>query len=522
MRTLFAATAIAAALGAASVANAQEWSAAAAQDLQAAHDILRDNSPEMYVDRDSANFRSWLDAGLAQAKALPLGKINNGAAYAYALRHYLRGFHDDNIGLLQGGQPLWFAVGFPGFATGYRNGAYVVTWSDPQGRGLPPVGAQLIACDKVPAETLAKQRLDGFEGDLSSPAGRVRSAPYLLWDRANTMLPPMPEKCDFQVGRGRRSFQISEQVPNDQQQHAAFASAGAKPEGLSIAPAGTGGFWIGVHSLDSSAGWDAFLAQVDQNLAAVQAAPFVIIDLRGALEGDHRNGQRLTNRLWTPEFFLSRQPQSARVVYRTAQGNRQYYAETAARLAADPLTAAQAGPLQSILDKIDQAMKDGKTTLDVIETTVPVTAAAPAQPTQPAAAATTASGAAADAAATGSAPPPPPPAPSAPPPSNPMKGRVLVLVDSWCSTECLSLVDALTAMPNVTVAGTPTSADSIFLGNVTYKLPSGQSFVLYGDKAWLDRARGSGPLVPQGPLAYTGDIGDEAAWKAFALQAVSH
>jgi hypothetical protein len=512
MKTLFAATVIAAALGAAG-AQAQDWSSSAVQDLQAAHDVLRDNSPAPYVDRDSATFRTWLDAGLAKAQALPMGKINNSAAYAYALRYYLRGFHDDNIALLEGGQPLWFAVGFPGFSTGYRNGQYVVTWSDPAGKGLPPVGAVLVSCDKVPAEDLAQKRLGGFEGDLSLPSGRIRSAPYLLWDRANNMTGPMPEKCDFTVGRGKRTFSIGEQLPNDALQHTAFTSAGAKPEGLSIAPVGQGGYWISAHNLDATTGWDGFLAQVDQNLAAVQAAPFVILDLRGALEGDHRTGQRLTNRLWTPEYFLSKQPTTARVVYRTSQGNKQFYTDTVARLSSDPLTAAQAEPLQAILDKISDAMKAGKTTLDVVENTVPVAAVAQAAP--PPSTAT-----AADAAATAAAPPPPPP-PSAAPLANPMKGRVLILVDSWCSMECLVLVDAVSAMPNVTVAGTPTSASSIFLGNVTAKTPSGRSYVLYGDKAWLDRPRASTPLTPQGPLAYTGDPGDEAAWKAFALQAVS-
>jgi hypothetical protein len=510
MRSLFAAAVAAAALAGASSAGAQDWSAAAAQDLQAAHDILRDNTAQPYVDRDSARFRSWLDAGLAQAKALPLSKVNNGAAYAAALRSYLSGFHDDNISVLYGGQPLWFAVGWPGFSTGWRNGSYVVTWSDPAGRGLPPVGAKLISCDKVPAETLAKQRLDGFEAALDTESGRVRSAPYLLWDRANKMTPPTPEKCDFEVNRGRRTYSISEQLPNDAQQHAAFVSAGAKREGLSIEPFGQGGFWIGVHTYDSSANWDGFLAQVDQNLAAVQNAPFVVIDLRGALEGDHRQGQRLSNRLWTPEYYLSRQPHSARIVYRVSQGNRQFYAETAARLASDPMTASQAAPLQDILAKLDGALAAGKTTLDVNEVTIPATAAPAAPP---------AAGTPADAAATTPAAPAPAPAPAAAALANPMKGRILVLVDSWCSTECLAMVDALSAMPNVTVAGTQTSQDSIFLGNVTVRLPSGQGYLLYGDKAWLDRARGSGSYAPQGALQYTGDLGDEAAWKAFAQQA---
>ena len=55
MKTIFAAT-VAAATMLAAAAQAQDWSAAANQDLQAIHDALRDNAPQVYVERDSASF----------------------------------------------------------------------------------------------------------------------------------------------------------------------------------------------------------------------------------------------------------------------------------------------------------------------------------------------------------------------------------------------------------------------------------------------------------------------------------
>ena len=112
MRTLFAAVIGAAATLSAVSATAQDWSAAASQDLQAIHDALHDNSPEVYEDRDSAQFRSWLDAGLAAAQKQPLAKVNNVAAYADALKYYTVGFRDANIALDPNWaeQPASFAV----------------------------------------------------------------------------------------------------------------------------------------------------------------------------------------------------------------------------------------------------------------------------------------------------------------------------------------------------------------------------------------------------------------------------
>jgi hypothetical protein len=84
-------------------------------------------------------------------------------------------------------------------------------------------------------------------------------------------------------------------------------------------------------------------------------------------------------------------------------------------------------------------------------------------------------------------------------------------------------MDALFALPNVVQAGGPTGTDSIFLGSVAAKLPSGQAFLIYGDAAWIDRTRGSNvPYTPQGGMLYTGDPANESALKAFVQQAASH
>jgi hypothetical protein len=529
MRPLFVAVFAAASLTALG-AQAQDWSAAAAQDLPAIRDALRENSPEVYVDKDSATFRSWLDAGLAQAQAQPLAKADNSAAYADALRFYAVGFRDANIAVEPNWAPppLAFAIAWPGFATKWQGGAYVVSFNDPSAKGLPPVGAKVISCDRTPIDTIAKQRLDRYEADLTTESGRFESAPYLLWDRANTMLPILPQKCDFDMGNGRkRTFNITPQIGGEALREQAYQISAPKASGLGLEGFGSGGFWINLHSLSDQQNWTPFLTQIDQNAAAIRAAPVIVIDLRGADGGSIRNGYRVIDRIWDPDFVASNNPPATNVVFRTSKANQDFYRALATRLGADPMTATEGGMWGSLADALAQAAAQNQPTLARNESATQSETPAALAPTIPTdengkpldAQAAAAAGAAPAAAA---APPPPAAAPKAPPPDN-VRARVIVLTDYWCSGACLNLLDVLTRFPGVQLAGTQTSADSIFIGGTTITLPSGHARIAYGDKAWIDRPRGSNvPYTPVAGLTYTGDLGDNAAVKAWVAQIVGH
>ena len=58
-------------------------------------------------------------------------------------------------------------------------------------------------------EEFARKKLDRWEGNLETEAGRVTSAPYLFWNRNNPFAAGVPSMCSFQTGRGRpRDIQI--------------------------------------------------------------------------------------------------------------------------------------------------------------------------------------------------------------------------------------------------------------------------------------------------------------------------
>ena len=487
MQRLLTASAAALALAfAAGGASAQNFSDLARQDLQAAHDALKANHPAAVVPgAPSEAFRGWIDAGLQDALG-KAGQVNSGDSHAYLMRYYANGFRDANITIRPTFEGLgpFFATSWPGVATAWRNGEYVVSYVQPGVRGAPPLGAVLKTCNVQPIADFAKAKLDGFEGDLTTEAGRVRTAPYLLWNRNNPMVSGMPSVCEFAVGRRTRDYTLSPQPATPANLEAAYRASVFTPGATKLSIEQVDGRpWVHVNSLEDNAGWDAFFAQVEGQVAALRGAQGMVIDLRGA-EGDSINatsrGYGLANRIWTPEFTVSRQPQAGQITYRATAANRQWFADTLNRMQSDPRFVQESAPVieqtQAIVAAFDSAIAAGQQTFVM-----------PGRPSV---------------ADTGAA--------------NPVQGQVVVLVDSGCSGGCLDTLDLLTRLPNVRLAGSPTAVDSIFIEPTVQRLPSNYADLSYGHKAWTTRQRANNQgYVPAQGLTFTGNPTDEVAVRAW-------
>ena len=482
-RLLAASTAVLALTVSAGAVQAQDFRALARQDLQAAHAALQANHPAAVAQgQASAPFRSWIDTGLADAMA-KAGQVNSGDSHAYLMRYYAGGFRDSNISMTPSFEGLspYFAIGWPGFTTGWRDGKYVVTYVKPGVRSTPPVGAELVDCAGKTAEDLAQEKLDQWEADLTSEAGRVRSAPFLLWNRNNPFTAGMPMACNFRINNSRRAreFRLTNQPVQIADLEAAYrATVYVAPSQPLAIETVNGRPWIHVHSFADAAGWDAFNAQVEAQAATLRAQGFVL-DLRGARGQSYNSttrGYGLANRIWTPEFTVSRQPAAGEITYRATAGNRQWYAETLGRMEADPRFVQESMPVieetRAIIAAMDAAMASGQQTFTL----------------------------------TGR----PPVADTGAP--NPVRGQVVVLVDAGCAGGCLDTLDLLQRLPNVRIAGSETSTDSIFIEQTTQRLPSNYSDLSYGHKAWTSRQRPSNTgFKPAQGLAYAGNPADEAA-----------
>jgi hypothetical protein len=485
--TFAAAAALTLAVGASPVV-AQDFQALARQDLQKIHDELAANHPAPAVPGAASQaFRGWLDAGLQEARGLA-GRVNSGDSHAYLLRYYAGGFRDSNIEVsptFEGMGP-YFGISWPGFTTGWRDGRYVVTYVKPGVRGGPRVGDVVTECNITPIEEFARDKLDRWEGNLQTEAGRVTTAPYLLWNRNNPFAAGMPSQCSFQTGRGRpRDIQIRPVpiVPGDLE--AAYRATVYMPPATPLAIESVNGRpWVHVHSFADSAGWPAFNAAVVAQVETLRGPQGFVLDLRAA-RGSGENsstarGYGLANRIWTPEFTVSRQPAAGDITYRATQGNRDWYASALGRMEADPQFVEEAMPVieetREIVAAFDAAIAAGQPTFTLAgRDAVPDTGAA-----------------------------------------NPVQGPVIVLVDAGCSGGCLDTLDLLTKLPNVRLAGSTTATDSIFVEPTVLRLPSNYSDLSYGHKAWTSRPRPNNePFTPAQGLAYTGNPADETAVRAW-------
>ncbi|MBW8305212.1 MAG: hypothetical protein K0M78_15135 [Brevundimonas sp.] len=267
-------------------ASAQDFQTLARQDLQAAHDELAANHPAPVVPGQASDtFSAWLDAGLRDALS-KVGQSNSGSSHAYLLRYYAAGFRDSNIVIrpsYETSADRFSATSWPGLATGWRNGQYVVTYVQQGVRGLPPVGAVVTECNLVPIEEYSRTKLDLWEGDLNTDAGRITSAPYLLCNRNNPFAGGTPSTCKFKVGNRRERDYDLKPVPVvpanlEAAYRATLYTPGPVP--LSIETV-NGRPWINVHSFADDAGWDAFNAQLQGQLGAIQGPQGFVRDLRG-------------------------------------------------------------------------------------------------------------------------------------------------------------------------------------------------------------------------------------------------
>lgn len=464
----------------------EEWRAAAAMDLVAVHDILRDNSPAMVIDRDSADFRRWLEVGLRQAQA-DLPKVNDPRGYYYVVQGYVGGFRDSHIqfGPNPGFGVTTRAVAWPGFVLGGTSDGFEVAFRAADAPEGPPLHAKLVACDGKGPEALV-QAHDRYDGNFRLPSVRQGRAVGLLLDRADPFV-PRSQSCSFQVDGAVRAYTLN-WVPLDEahtkQIDASRATAGG-PRKLGLAPWGDNRWWITIPSMGNDQDWNGFYAEVSKHLDAVRAADAVVIDVRGNGGGNSGFGDRLARMLWGETMVDANLPDLGPTVWRASKINRDNWAGVADLVAKDPnYTDQDRQEFRFILARYDAAIAHGEPTFTLGDSG-PVKRPAPGP--------------------------------------NPMKGRVVMLTDYACNSACLDLMDEITAMPHVVHAGTVTSADTIFMDLTEVPaLPSGVSSLAFGRKAWIKRPRGSNvPYTPTARFTWTGAAADEAGLRAWLDKALT-
>jgi hypothetical protein len=163
------------------------------------------------------------------------------------------------------------------------------------GDDAPPLGATLLSCDGRSPDVLAKERLAPFTGSWAVHAERIKFSTSLLQDLGNPQQPRL-ERCDFSGGDGRTAHQLRWRPISQGEIGRQIAAARPFPsEEVWLRPFEQG-YWIRLGTSGGAA--VPVLAEAQRQEAALRAAPFVVLDLRGNAGGASYFTDELAKRIY--------------------------------------------------------------------------------------------------------------------------------------------------------------------------------------------------------------------------------
>ncbi|MEN3794304.1 S41 family peptidase [Fulvimarina sp. MAC3] len=469
--------------------KARDWSATLKGDAEAMVAFIMANHPGVY-DKINPGFKAQVEA--ARDLALERAKTaDSREAWWFAMAGLAASFNDGHVAVDMTDKDFAFSTRWPGFLTRYQGADQIVAEvAAPSGEtapsahsALPPLGAKLISCDDVAAETLAETRIGAFEGLWFLPAQRIEEGPKLFIDYGNPWA-KLPLRCRFEADGETRDYRL------DWRPIAAETIADAltrlrqdiRPPFVMRALPG-GGYWLSMSSFNGHEGSVPFkglteiIEQARDHQEALRAAPFVVLDVRGNGGGSSYWSEEIARILWGKEWIAAHpKPGNDTVDWRASKGNTALVETYAEMFRKSGSPAGLSAELEKIASGMRQSLAAGKPYWREEDKTKHPPGHAEAI-------------------------------------KNPMAGPVYLLTNYRCASSCLTSIDLWKALQGIQI-GRQTYADSLYLEAHHEVLPSGLVRATTPMKVYRDRARGSNqPQVPA--FAYEGDMTDDAALLAW-------
>jgi hypothetical protein len=454
------------------------WSRIAAQDAQAAYELLHDNHPGAAPALHDLAFQERLK----NARTLALSRARTVTSYQGYL-FVLAGFATDMADKHIWSRPT-FVVNLPlwtEFIVSKQGDAWTVTDAEPDHSDL--LGAMLVSCDGEAVQDLARKNIGGFHAVWSIGAQQIQNAPWLLVDEGNPFI-RRPKACVFEHDAQRRTVTLEWVRIKRENLLARIKSAGdAGAAGFGIRRVGDG-YWIALQDLQSDRAREVVKA-VQEQKAALRGVPFVVLDLRGNRGGSSLMGRDIATALMGAAAVNARLgsmsencggPDGA---WRASEGN----IKQLEYLQTDPIVQRGSAEIKKMVQDTLQATREAQAQGRDFSGPISCPAAPPT------------------AAVTGQ------------PPSL-MKGRLILLTDNLCFSSCLAVTDDFRTLGAFHV-GQTTDAATHFVDVREQYLPSGYSMFSTLESLAPDAPAQVGPYVPA--LTYSGDIADTAALEAWVI-----
>ncbi|WP_293382953.1 S41 family peptidase [Phenylobacterium sp.] len=446
------------------------WGAITAADVEAAYRLIRDNHPGATPEIGDPAFRRALEAAHAQAQARA-HEATSYQGYAATLNAFANGLGDKHIW----SRPTLLPnlVRWPGMVVSKRGERWVITDTDEANHSM--MGAALTACDGIPVAEFARRNLGGYRAVWRIGAQQIQAAPWLLIDEENPFI-ARPKACDFETAGGARTMTLDwlrakrvDLLPRLQK------AVGAGAAGFGLRKVGDG-YWIAMEDLDAPG--KAVAVQVAAEAAALRAAPFVVLDLRGNGGGSSLIGREVAAALFGKSNVEAR---LGSLTDTPCGGGDGTWRASAGNIA----------NLEFLLELLGE--QNGPEFRKIIGDLIVQAKAAHAKG-QPFSGPTHCDR-------------PPAPAKASGQPDG-MKGRLIVLTDNKCFSSCLVVVDDFRSLGAYQV-GQATDAATRYSEVREIYLPSGYSMFSTLQAVQVDADPDIGPFEPA--LAYDGDIADTAA-----------
>lgn len=490
-RLLLGSLVVFAAASAAQAPKERDWAKALAEDAKALHDDIAANHPGTVnaLDPDfAANNDRQLAVALERAKS-----AKSYGDYFFPLRQYVSSFNDAHMSFgAWGDTPNNFR--WPGFATHYDGtGAIVVAIAEPG--ATVPKDARLIGCDGMTAAQYSEATLGKMWGNWSLEAQRLARGRSLFLDESSGII-PIAKRCSFQVGRTRKTVELTwRPLTMDRLSDVFKGLSNSQRQDFSARTLTDGTRWLTMPSFNGNPGSDAVKALpgmidvIKRDRADFAASPAIVLDLRGNGGGTSDWSRQIAVALWGKAAIDSLPPgPEVHVDWRASPANLIAIASAyGERRGSDGFSLETDSWYRSTIAGLGVAIARKQ----ALWRHVSFDAEAGGPPLASNGNERTAK------------------------PLPRLSGPVYVLTDFVCMSACLDALDLWTALGAVQI-GRATGADTLYMENRQYKLPSGITGGSMPMKVYRGRKRGSNvPAVPT--HGFAGDIGDTKALEQWVL-----
>jgi hypothetical protein len=447
---------------------APQWRALTLLDVEAAHRMLVEDHPGAAPEVGDTQFRERLAAAYAVARRrAALAESYEG--YQAVLAGFAVALGDKHIS----SRPLFASESreWAGILIARRGGSWIVADGSEAADGPALKGSRLVSCDGIAVDRLAEERLGGYRIVWSIEAQRIQRAYWLLIDDGNPFL-NRPRNCLFDQSGTQRNVALEwRPIARTELSSRASALATRGAAGFGLRKVGDG-WWIALESLSERA--VGVVEKVRAEAAALRAAPFVVLDMRGNGGGNSQYGQLIADVLaGAPQPAAPPAPGGCGKVWRLSERNfRQltYYRDTLGpRMGKEALAqfTAEYGSMAAAKAKGERFTGPPR---------CPQRVAGPAIS------------------------------------HGGYRGRLVLLTDNSCFSSCLLVTQMFRRLGALHV-GEATDANTNYMEVREDRLPSGLSMFSTLQAVAPGSASEIGPFVPE--VAYEGPIADTAALEAW-------